>query len=153
MVGLLTLPEREVREVFTSKGLLKKTMPAPLVAIGVHGDAQIDLYRLSFEGKPQTSVFVYDSKYDLNPGCVVSLDPRFSEVSSPILRREFDEVSVEELDRLFLGWTRRESLMSFMDHPYPLHRPPIFEHSYYTGSEILLQSIIEELDPKIDLGC
>ncbi len=141
--GLEVLHESGV--ITLDESLLTKTKTAPLVAIGAHRDSRIDLYTLKYNGAKQASVFVYPSWYALRPDKLSELDPNISDVSNIIIFQEFNEVSVEDLDREFIIAAQRDTLTSFMDHPYNLHRPPIIEHSYINGAELLIKGIIEDL--------
>ena len=109
---------------------LQREKPKPLpVALGTCRNAQIDLYVLNYEGRPQSSVFVYPSWYALRSERLSFLDARFSDPQH-IISRVFKKTSVEDLDSVFVESARKIGLISLMDHSYTIHKPPIYEHSF-----------------------
>lgn len=137
------MPEREV--VHHDESLLTRVKPVPLVAVGSHKNSQIDLYTVKYDGIAQSSVFVYPSWYALRREGIPELDALFSEVSQRIISKTFKNTSVEDLDRAFIDSAKRGSLISMMNHPYLLHKPVIYEHSFAQGTSVFLEDIIREL--------
>lgn len=144
-MAMVALPEKETLKV--EKTRLQRENPKSLpVAIGVYKNAQIGLYVLKFEDQPQSSVFLYPSWYALTLEGIIRLDVRFSNPQR-ILYRVFKKTSVEDLDHAFVESAKRAGLFSIMSHPYPLHRPPVYEHSYAEGACVFLEDVIRDLNP------
>ncbi len=129
------------------QGKLKRTNPKLLVTSDLHQESKIELYRLKYNFKPQSSVFIYPARTILTPAKILELDldSAFGEVEERLIMREFKDLSLEELSQHFLKTIKKSSLIPFMSHDYRLGETPIKEHSFPYSTAPFLLDIISEL--------
>ena len=123
--------------------LLKLPEPNIAAVRGFIKGSRIALWSLSYEDKPQASVFVYPSDYLIDNERIPRLDRKFSMVEKMLEFRQFNEIPAEDLNADFVR--KLKPLISIMDHEYLDRGVSIKEHSYKLGWTDFVQEAIQSL--------
>ncbi|MEK6928961.1 MAG: hypothetical protein AABW65_03335 [Nanoarchaeota archaeon] len=141
---MTTPTTKDVERKEIEKSHFQLTDPKLHVASGLQQESKISLYVIGYNNLPQASVFVYPARLKITPGSLPSIDALFSEGGKLITEREFEDASVETLDRKFLQEVH--PLISFMDYDFISYGLPVKEHSYVSKSKCYLEKVINYLE-------
>jgi hypothetical protein len=139
-------PPAETERKTLSEGRLYRPLPKPLAARGLYINSKIDIWELVYDNSVQASVFIYPSSLTLNENSILSLDGRFSHVIKIVRSREFENISIEELNKIFLDEAR--PCMPFFSHRYTLSRVQLLENSFVDASIVYIDGILRDLNPR-----